>query len=67
MKQLLVGISSKNESLNNDNNDLNIKIISLIKLFKSKDALFTKKSSQKKFYFKIWISENKCYKYYNSL
>ena len=37
MKQLLCDISAKNESLNNDNNDLNIKIISLIKLLKSKD------------------------------
>ena len=37
MKQLLCDISSKNESLNNENNDLNIKIISLIKLLKSKD------------------------------
>ena len=37
MKQLLCDISSKNKSLNNENNDLNIKIISLIKLLKSKD------------------------------
>ena len=37
MKQLLCDISSKNELLNSENNDLNIKIISLIKLLKSKD------------------------------
>ena len=46
MKQLLYDISTKNESLNNENNDLNIKVISLIKLLKSKDNqinLLTKK------------------------
>ena len=37
MKQLLCDISSKNELLNSENNDLNVKIISLIKLLKSKD------------------------------
>ena len=42
MKQLLCDISSKNELLNNENNDLNIKIISLIKLLKSKDNQINK-------------------------
>ena len=37
MKQLLYDISTKNEALNKDNNDLNIKITSLIKLLKAKD------------------------------
>ena len=37
MKQLLCDISTKNESLNKDNNDLNIKVLSLVKLLKAKD------------------------------
>ena len=37
MKQLLYDISAKNEILNKDNNDLNTKILSLVKLLKSKD------------------------------
>ena len=42
MKQLLYDISSKNEILNKDNNDLNIKITSLIKLLKAKDIQLEK-------------------------
>ena len=70
MKQLLVDISSKNESLNNDNNDLNIKIISLIKLLKSKDAKINllqknllKKNLKNIFYKKNLIQKKKCIKY----
>ena len=37
MKQLLCDISTKNETLNKDNNDLNIKVLSLVKLLKVKD------------------------------
>ena len=37
MKQLLCDISTKNETLNKENNDLNIKVLSLIKLLKAKD------------------------------
>ena len=37
MKQLLCDISTKNEVLNKDNNELNIKVLSLIKLLKTKD------------------------------
>ena len=61
IKKLLVDISTKNESLNNENKDLNIKILSLIKLLKSKDnqishlnksliKIFLKKIFLKKFY-----------------
>lgn len=61
LKKLLVDISTKNESLNNENKDLNIKILSLIKLLKSKDnqishlnksliKIFLKKIFLKKFY-----------------
>ena len=72
MKQLLVDISSKNESLNNDNNDLNIKIISLIKLLKSKDAQINllqknllKKNLKNIFYKKNLIQKQKLQKAFN--
>ena len=72
MKQLLVDISSKNESLNNDNNDLNIKIISLIKLLKSKDAQINllqknllKKNLKNIFYKKNLIQKQKLQKVFN--
>ena len=38
MKQIIYDISSKNEILNKENNDLNTKLLSLIKLLKSKES-----------------------------
>ena len=68
MKQLLCDISAKNESLNNDNNDLNIKIISLIKLLKSKDNqinILNKnilKKNLKLILYKKYLAQNKILK-----
>ena len=72
MKQLLCDISAKNESLNNDNNDLNIKIISLIKLLKSKDNQINilnksilKANLKNIFYKKYFVQKQKLQKAFN--
>ena len=63
MKQLLYEISSKNESLNKDNCDLNIKVLSLIKLLKAKDNILENnkklfiKHFLKNIFFKRYIKE----------
>ena len=63
MKQLLCDISTKNETLNKENNDLNIKVLSLIKLLKAKDNQIdtTKKlllkQILKNFFYKKYIIE----------
>ena len=72
MKQLLCDISTKNESLNKDNNDLNIKVLSLVKLLKAKDNQIENnrklliKHILKNLFFKKYIKEQQILRKYFS-
>ena len=73
MKQLLCDISTKNESLNKDNNDLNLKVLSLVKLLKVKDNQLENnrksliKHILKNIFYKKYIKEQQILRKYLSI